>query len=72
MQVHINLKPGAEIIQQKIRPLPIHLQESVEKTRKIRMIERANGVNGNCFVSSAALTEKKQNCKNCIRNKEIK
>ena len=63
IQVDINLKPDAKIIQQKGRPIPIHLQESVgkeiNKLKESGHLEKATGIDENCFVSPAVITVKK-------------
>ena len=61
--VNINLKENANIIQQKGRPIPIHLQDQVAKELK-RLIkngylERTTEINEDCFVSPAVITLKK-------------
>ena len=63
LEVKIQLKEDARLIQQKGRPIPIHLQQSVEKEinklMKQRHIEKANNIDENCFVSPAVITVKK-------------
>ena len=63
LSVKINLKADAKIIQQKGRPVPIHLQEQVanEIKRLIKngYLERATEITENCFVSPAVITVKK-------------
>ena len=63
LEVKIQLKEDAKLIQQKGRPKPIHLQQSVgkeiEKLMKQRHIEKANNIDENCFVSPAVITVKK-------------
>ena len=63
IKVEMQLKEDAILIQQKRRPIPIHLQQSVEKElQKLENqghIEKANDIDGNCFVSSAVITVKK-------------
>ena len=60
MEVDIQLKPDAKLIQQNGRAIPIHLQPAVgkklEKLKKNGHIERATNINGNCFVSPAVIT----------------
>ena len=62
-EVKIQLKEDAKLIQQKGRPIPIHLQQSVgkeiNKLIKQGHIEKANNIDKNCFVSSAVITVKK-------------
>ena len=63
IEVDIELKPGAKLIQQKGRPIPIHLQADVEKEInkliKSGHLEKADDINENCFVSPAVITVKK-------------
>ena len=63
MEIDIELKPGAKIIEQKGRPIPIHLQDDVEREleRLIRSghLEKAKEIDENCFVSPAVITVKK-------------
>ena len=61
--VKINLKENANIIQQKGRLIPVHLQDQVaEKLKRLiknGYLERATEFNEDCFVSPAAITVKK-------------
>ena len=63
IEVEIQLKENAKLIQQKGRPIPIHLQQSVknelEKLKSQGHIEKANNIDENCFVSPAVITIKK-------------
>ena len=63
IEVKIQLKENARLIQQKGRPIPIHLQQSVgkeiNKLIKQGHIEKANNIDENCFVSPAVITVKK-------------
>ena len=63
IEVDIELKPDAKLIQQKGRSIPIHLQPAVgkeiEKLKKNGHIEKATNINENCFVSPAVITVKK-------------
>ena len=63
IEVKIQLKEDARLIQQKGRPIPIHLQQSVgkeiNKLIKQGHIEKANNIDENCFVSPAVITVKK-------------
>ena len=63
LEVKIQLKEDARLIQQNGRPIPIHLQQSVEKEINKLMkqghIEKANNIDENCFVSPAVITVKK-------------
>ena len=63
LEVKIQLKEDARLIHQKGRPIPIHLQQSVEKEINKLMkqghIEKANNIDENCFVSPAVITVKK-------------
>ena len=74
--VKINLKENANIIQQKGRPIPIHLQDQVaeELKRLIKngYLERATEINEDCFVSPAVITVKKDKSIDCIGFKKIK
>ena len=61
--VKVNLKAGAQLIPQKGRPIPIHLQDQVaqELKRLIKhgYVERATEITEDCFVSPAVITVKK-------------
>ena len=63
LEVKIDLKEDAKIIQQKVRPVPIHLQNQVaeEMKRLIKngYLERATEITEDCFVSPAVITVKK-------------
>ena len=63
LEVKIQLKEDAKLIQQKGRPIPIHLQQSVEKEieKLIKQghIEKANNIDEICFLSPAVITVKK-------------
>ena len=63
IEVDIQLKPDAKLIQQKGRPIPIQLQPAVgkeiEKLKKDGHIERATNIDENCFVSSAVIPLRK-------------
>ena len=63
LEVKIQLKGDARLIQQKRRPIPIHLQQSVEKDinklTKQGHMEKANNIDENCFVSPTVITVKK-------------
>ena len=63
VKVDIQLKEGSKLIQQKGRPIPIHLQPAVEKEieklKKQGHIEKAKNIDKNCFVSPAVITIKK-------------
>ena len=60
IEVDIQLKPNAKLIQQKGRPIPIHLQPAVgkeiEKLTKNGHIERATDSDKNFFFSPAVIT----------------
>ena len=63
MEKDNELKPGAKLMQQKTRPIPIHLQNNVEKETK-RLIEsghlkKATEADENCFVSPAVIPVKR-------------
>ena len=68
LSVKINLKTGAQIKQQKGRPIPIHLQNQVaqELKRLIKhgYVEKATEITKDCFVSPSVITVKKQIDKN--------
>ena len=59
----IQLEEDAKMIQQKGRPIPIQLQQSVgketEKLIKQGHIEKANTIDENCIVRPAVITVKK-------------
>ena len=63
IEVKIQLKEDAKLIQQKGRPIPIHLQQSVgkeiNKLIKQGHIEKANNMDENFFVSPAVITVEK-------------
>ena len=63
LEVKIQLKEDAKLIQQNGRPIPIHLQQSVgkeiEKIIRQGHIEQANNIDENCFVSQAVISVKK-------------
>ena len=63
LEVKIQLKEDARLIQQKGRPTPIYLQQSAEKelnkVMKQGHIKKANNIDENCFVSPAVITVKK-------------
>ena len=61
-QINIQLKPGQCPVNQKARPVPLHLQEDVgrklEKLMKTVHLEKLNNVDENCFVSPVVKTVK--------------
>ena len=63
LSVKIQLKEGAQIIQQKARPIPIHLQDQValdlKRLIKHGYLERATENTEDCFVIPAVITVKK-------------
>ena len=63
MEVKIDLKEDAKIIQQKGKPVPIHLQnqvaEEIKRQIKNGYLERATELTEDCFVSPALITVKK-------------
>ena len=63
IEVDIQLKPKAKLIQQKGRPIPIHLQPAVgkemENLTKNGHIQKATDIDENCFISPAVITVKK-------------
>ena len=62
LEVKIQLREDAKLIQQKIRTIPIHLQQlmekEIEKIIKQGHIEKANNNDENCFVSPIVITVK--------------
>ena len=62
-EVKLDLKEDAKIIQQKGRPVPIHLQnqvaEEIKRLIKNEYLERATEITEDCFVSPADITVKK-------------
>ena len=62
-EVKIQIKPGCCPIQQKVRPIPYHLQDDVknELDRLIKSghLERLDTVEDDCFVSPVVITVKK-------------
>ena len=63
VEVDIQLKEGAKLIQQKGRPIPIYLQpaveQEIEKLKDQGHIEKAHNIDETCFVSPAVITIKK-------------
>ena len=63
LSVKINLKAGAEIKQQKRRPIPVLLQDQVaqELKRLIKhgYVERVTDITEDCFVSPAVISVQK-------------
>ena len=63
IEVDIQLKPNAKLIQQKGRPIPIHLQpavdEEIEKLTKNGHIEKATDIDENC-LSAQPLSQSKK------------
>ena len=63
LSVKVQLKEGAQIIQQKERPIPIHLKDQValdlKRLMKHGYLERATEITEDCFVSPAVITVKK-------------
>ena len=62
-KVKINLKPETKPVQQKARPIPLHLQDAVEKEIKKLIdsghIEKLEEVPEDTFISPAVITVKK-------------
>ena len=62
VEVDVQLKEGTKLIQQKGRPIPIHLQpaveQEIEKLKDQGHIEKANTIDETCFVSPAVITIK--------------
>ena len=58
------MKPGQNHMKQKIRPIPLHLQESVgkelQKLIKAGPFENVNNVDEDCCVSPVVITVKKR------------
>ena len=71
IEVDIQLKSNAKLMQQKRRLIPIHLQLAVrkelEKLTKNGHIEKATNIDKNCFISPTVITVKKDNNKNRFR-----
>ena len=65
VEVDIQLKEGSKLMQQKGRPIPIHLQPAVEKEieklKKQGIIEKVENIDENYFVSPVVITIKKAN-----------
>ena len=63
IEIDINLKPNTQIIQQKARPIPIHLQQSVgnelKRIIKLGHIEKAKDLKNDSFISPVFMTVKK-------------
>ena len=63
IEIDIPLNPDAKLMQQKGRPISIHLQpvvgKEIEKLKKNGDVVRATNINENCFVSPAVITVKK-------------
>ena len=61
-EISIQLKPGHYRVKQKARPVPLHLQKSVEQEleRLIKSgnLEKLNNVDEDCFVSPVVITVK--------------
>ena len=61
-EINIQLKPGHYPIKQKARPIPLHLQQHVErkleKLIKPGHLEKINDVDEDCFVSPVVITVK--------------
>ena len=62
LEIKIDLKDDAKIIQQKERPVPIHLQnqvaEEIKRLIKNGYLERDTEITEDCFVSPAVITVK--------------
>ena len=63
LEVKIDLKEDAKILQRKGRPVPIHFQnqvpEEIKRLIKNGYLERATEITEDCFVSPAVITVKK-------------
>ena len=61
-EINIQLKPGDYPNKQKARPVPLHLQEDVERELKKLFrtghLEKINDVDEDCFVSPVVITVK--------------
>ena len=61
-EIKIQLKPGHQLVKQKARPVPLHLQKDVEREleRLIKSghLEKVNNVDEDCFVSLVVITVK--------------
>ena len=58
-KVNIQLKPGHYPVKQKARPIPLQLQDVVEKKRKLTKsgrLEKVEHVDEDCFASPVVLT----------------
>ena len=62
-EIKIQLKPGHQPIEQKARPVPLHLQKVVEREleRLIKSghLEKVNNLDEDCFVSPVVITVKR-------------
>ena len=72
LSVKIQMKEGAQIIQQKARPIPIHLQDQValelKTTYQTRILGKSNGNHRRLFCESRSdYNEKRQINKKCPR-----
>ena len=60
--INIQLKPGHYPVKQKVRPIPLHLEEIVgrelEERIKAGHLEKENNVDEDCSVSSVVITVK--------------
>ena len=61
-EINIQLKPGHYPVNQKARPIPLHLQEEVgrelEKLKQTGHLEKVKHVDEDCFVSPVVITVK--------------
>ena len=76
LSVKVHVKDGAQIVQQKGRPIPIHLQDQValELKRLIKhgYLGRATEITEDCFVSPAVNTVKKEkSIKNALDSRKL-
>ena len=75
LSVKVHLKEGAQIIQQKEKPIPLHLPDQVARELK-RLIkhgylERATEITEDCFVSPEVITVKKdKSIKNALDSRK--
>ena len=64
LSAKVQLKEGAQLIQQKERPIPIDLEDEValelKRFMKHGSLKRATEITEGCFVSPAVITVKKR------------
>ena len=70
-EINIQLKPGHYPIKQKVRPIPLHLQENVDKTDKIWTPRKNKRCGRRLFcITGSYYSEKRQVGKYSIRLKQ--